>query len=83
MTDFACNEYTTLYDMFDNFKTNYYGIDALVGGTQVNEAAYKSLFPILVFDLRKQNERLKTGVTNIQFRFEFSAVIPSDTVFMP
>ena len=59
MTNFARNEYTTLYDVFDGFKTNYYGIDALVGGTQVNVAAYKSLFPILVFDLRKQNERLR------------------------
>ena len=79
MTNFARNEYTTLYDMFDNFKTNYYGIDALVGGTQVNVAAFKSLFPILVFDLRKQNERLKTGVTDIQVRFEFAAVVPADT----
>jgi len=79
MTNFARNEYTTLYDMFDNFKTNYYGIDALVGGTQVNVAAFKSLFPILVFDLRKQNERLKTGVTDIQVRFEFAAPVPADT----
>jgi len=68
-----------LYDMFDDFKKDFYGIDSLVGGTQVNVAAYKSLFPIIVFDVRKQNEKLKTGVTDIQVRFEFNAAVPADT----
>jgi hypothetical protein len=52
-TNFDRNEYMKLYDMFDDFKKDYYGIDSLVGGTQVNVAAYKSLFPIIVFDVRK------------------------------
>jgi hypothetical protein len=78
-TNFDKNEYMKLYDMFDNFKKDYYGIDCLIGGTQVNVPAYKSLFPIIVFDVRKQNERIKTGVTDIQVRFEFSAAVPADT----
>ena len=57
MTNFDRNEYMKLYDMFDDFKKDYYGIDSLIGGTQVNVAAYKSLFPIIVFDARKQNEK--------------------------
>jgi hypothetical protein len=65
--------------MFDDFKQDYYGIDGLVGGTQVNVAAYKSLFPIIVFDVRKQNEKIKTGVTDIQVKFEFNAPVPADT----
>jgi hypothetical protein len=78
-TNFARNEYMKLYDMFDDFKKDYYGIDSLVGGTQVNVAAYKSLFPIIVFDVRKQNERIKVGVMDIQIKFEFGAVAPADT----
>ena len=78
-TNFDRNEYMKLYDMFDDFKKDYYGIDCLVGGTQVNVAAYKSLFPIIVFDVRKQNEKIKTGVTDIQVKFEFSAAVPADT----
>jgi hypothetical protein len=78
-TDFARNEYMKLYAMFDDFKKDYYGIDGLVGGTQVNVAAYKSLFPIIVFDVRKQNEKIKTGVTDIQVKFEFGAAVPADT----
>ena len=78
-TNFDRNEYLKLYDMFDDFKKDYYGIDSLVGGTQVNVAAYKSLFPIIVFYARKQNEKMKTGVTDIQVRLEFNAAVPADT----
>lgn len=80
ITNFDRNEYMKLYNMFDDFKKEYYGIDSLVGGTQVNVAAYKSLFPIIVFDVRKQNETLKTGVTDIQVRFEFGAAVPANTM---
>lgn len=79
ITNFDRNEYMKLYDMFDDFKKEYYGIDALVGGTQVNVASFKSLFPIIVFDVRKQSERLKMGVVDIQVKFEFGAAVPADT----
>ena len=59
--------------MFDDFKKDYYGINSLVGGTQVNFSAFKTLFPILVFDVRKQNEKLRTGVTDIQVKLFFNA----------
>ena len=65
--------------MFDDFKKNYYGIDSLVGGTQVNYPAFKTLFPIIVFDVRKQNERLKSGVVDIQAKFQFGANVPANT----
>src|SRR5208282_5014352 len=80
ITHFDRNEYMKLYGMFDDFKKEYYGIDSLVGGTQVNVAAYKSLFPIIVFDVRKQNERLKIGVTDIQVRLEFRAAVPANAM---
>jgi len=79
ITNFNKNEYMNLYNMFDDFKKEYYGIDSLVGGTQVNVAAYKSLFPIIVFDVRKQNEKLKSGIIDMQVRFEFSAAVPPNT----
>ena len=32
-TNLARNEFIKLYDMFDDSKKDYYGIDSLVGGT--------------------------------------------------
>jgi len=78
-TNFATNDYAKLYDMFDNFKKDYYGIDSLVGGTQVSFPTFKSLYPILVFDVRKQNERLKSGVTDIQVKLFFGVNVPANT----
>jgi hypothetical protein len=80
MANFTKNEYMKLYTMFDDFKKDYYGIDSLVGGTQVNVPAYKSLFPIIVFDVRRQNETLKTAVMDTQVKFEFSAAVPANTI---
>jgi hypothetical protein len=79
MTNFTRNEYMKLYTMLDDFKKDYYGIDSLVGGTQVNVPAYKSLFPIIVFDVRRQNETLKTAVMDIQVKFEFDAAVSANT----
>ena len=39
IADFTRNEFLKLYEMFDDFKKEYYGIDSLVGGTQVNVPA--------------------------------------------
>ena len=79
ITNFDRNEYIKFYSRFDDFKKEYYGIDSLVGGTQSNVAAYKSLFPSIVFDIRKQNEKLNAGVTDIQVRFEFGAAVQGNT----
>jgi hypothetical protein len=77
--NFNRNEYMTLYNMFDNFKKEYFGIDSLVGGTQVNVPAFKSLFPIIVIDVRKQSEKIKLGIANMQVKFKFGDVVPADT----
>ena len=79
MANFSRNEYMRLFNMFDDFKRDYYGIESLVGGTQVNVPAYKSLYPIIVFDVRRQNETLKTGVMDIQVKFEFNEAVPVNT----
>ena len=82
ITNFATNDYVELYDMFDSFKKDYYSIDSLVGGTQVNFPAFKTLFPILVLDVRKQNEKLHTGVTDIQVKSFFGATFQPTQMHM-
>ena len=79
VTDFNMNDYSVLYEMFDSFKKEYYGFNSLVGGTQVSYLSFKKLFPIIVFDVRHQSERLKSGVIDMMLRFNFSAGIPANT----
>jgi len=37
------------------------------------------LFPIFVFDISKQSEKLKNSVTDIQIKAQFSANVPANT----
>ena len=78
-TNFAANDYAELYERFDDFKKEYYGFNALVGGTQVNFPAFKSLFPIIVLDVRRQNERLKSGVIDMDIHFKCRTGVPANT----
>ena len=60
-TDFVKEQYVGVYKPFYDFASRYYGIDNLLAASQVNPAAYKALYPIHVFDVSKQSERLPVG----------------------
>ena len=49
-----------------------------MAGSQVNPAAYKALYPIHVFDVSKQSERLTEGV-DLTVKMEFSENVPANT----
>ena len=53
-TDFAKEQYAGVYKSFYDFSSRYYGIDNLLAGSAVSPIAFKSLYPIHVFDVSKQ-----------------------------
>ncbi len=79
-TDFKKNYYDHFYDSFINFRKKFYGIDNLISATNVGFLEYKKLFPIFCFDLRRQSERLKTGVTDITLECRFAETVPAQTI---
>ena len=40
---------------------------------------YKTLYPIFLFDVSKQSEKLKYSTNDIQIEMEFNEVVPADT----
>ena len=72
-TDFVQNHYDQLYYNFQNFINLYYKVDTMVTSTGIGPVRFKSLYPILVFDVSKQSERLKTGVTDITLQVKFKS----------
>ena len=77
--DFAKEQYAGVYKSFYDFASTYYGMDNLLAGSAVNPNAFKSFYPIHVFDVSKQSERLTEGVVDLTVRMEFSANVPSNT----
>ena len=43
------------------------------GGTILDMASYKKVYPIIYFDLTKQKLDIKDGVTKLAFHFELTA----------
>ena len=52
-TDFAKEKYAGVYKSFYDFASRYYGIDNLLAGSAVNPTAFKSLYPIHIFEVPK------------------------------
>ena len=74
----SVEQYAGVYKSFYDFANRYYGIDNLLAGSAVIPAAFKSLYPIHVFDVSKQSERLTEGVVDLTLRMEFSANVPGN-----
>ena len=50
-----------------------------MSNTTINPPDYKDLFPLFVFDVSKQSERLKLGVVDISVVMTFEKNVPANT----
>lgn len=79
-TSFARNHFDHLYNDFNDFRKKFYGIDPIISSTSVGPLDFKSRYPIYCFDVSKQSERLKSGVTDITLQCRFDKVVKKGTV---
>ena len=77
--NFTKNQYSRFYKELVDFRLKYYGIDTMLGNTCVHPNTYKELFPLFVFDVSKQSERLNQGVVDITVKMEFGENVRADT----
>ena len=78
-TDFGKYHFDNVYKSLVEFRQKYYGLDHLVSNTTVDPFKYKDLFPLFVFDVSKQSERLKLGVVDITVEMMFGANVAENT----
>lgn len=71
--NFTKNHYDDRYYQFGSFIERFYKVDKMITSTCVDAMTYKSLFPIIMFDVSKQSEKLKSAVTDITLDIQFSA----------
>ena len=77
--DFDKQQFSRVYGDAAVFRSKFYHMDELVSNPNITPADYKTLFPLFVFDVSKQSERLKTSVTDIQIKTQFNANVPAGT----
>ena len=54
-------------------------MDELVSNPNISPADYKTLYPLFLFDVSKQSERLKYSVTDIQIKAYFANNVDANT----
>ena len=77
--DFPKNHYNGLYREFYQFMQKFYGINDSVSSTSVDPIAYKHLFPLIVYDVSRQSERIQQAVVDITIQCYFSQNVPAKT----
>ena len=61
------------------FGVKYFGMDKWITRSNISPVDYKTLYPLFVFDVTKQSEKLKTSVVDLQIRAFFDAAVPAGT----
>ena len=70
--DFRINKFSRIYGDAAIFRKKFYNMDELISNSGINPENYKTLFPLFVFDVTKQSEKLKTSVSDIHIKASFN-----------
>ena len=76
---FAKQQFSRAYGDAASFRAKYYNMDELVSNPNITPSDYKDLFPLFVFNVSKQSEKLKYSITDIQIKAQFNANVPAGT----
>jgi len=76
---FANQQYSRAYSDASMFGVRHFGMDELITRSNISAIDYKSLYPLFVFDVCKQSDKLKTSVVDVQIRAVFNQAVPVGT----
>ena len=77
--NFTQQNFSRVYGDAAAFRTKFYNVEELISSPNITPGDYKELFPIFVFDVTKQSEKLKNSMTDIQIKAQFSANVAANT----
>ena len=76
---FPNQQFSRAYRDLATFSEKYYGMNELITQGNITPADYKDLYPLMVFDVSKQPERLKSSVVGVQIKASFNTAVPAGT----
>ena len=69
--DFTTNKYSRIYGDAALFRKKFFNMDELISNPGINPVNYKHIYPLYLFDVSKQSEKLKTSVSDIHIKASF------------
>ena len=76
---FLAQKFSRVYGDAAEFRSKFFNMDDLVSNLNINPSDYKTLYPLFLFDVSNQSEKLKYSTTDIQIKMHFSANVPAGT----
>ena len=70
--DFTKNHYSRIYRDASSFRKKFFNMDELISNCGIDPIEFKNLYPLYVFDVTKQSEKLKTSVSDIHVKASFN-----------
>ena len=76
---FLAQKFSRVYGDVAEFRSKFFNMDELVSSPNITPADYRNLYPLFLFDVSKQSEKLKYSTTDIQIKMHFTANAPANT----
>ena len=76
---FVGQKFSTVYGDAAEFRAKFFNMDDLISSPNITPSDYRTLYPLFLFDVSKQSEKLKYSTTDIQIKMHFNAGIPANT----
>ena len=76
---FLAHKFSRVYGDAAEFRSKFFNMDELVSSPNITPPDYKTLYPLFLFDVSKQSEKLKYSTTDIQIKMHFSANVAANT----
>ena len=76
---FLGQKFSRAYGDAAEFRAKFFNMDELVSNPNITLSDYRNLYPLFLFNVSKQSEKLKYSTTDIQIKMHLSAGIPLNT----
>ena len=76
---FVGQKFSRVYGDVAEFRAKFFNMDELVSNLHISPVDYKTLYPLFLFDVSKQSEKLKYSTTDIQIKMHFSLGLLANT----
>ena len=76
---FPKQQFSRAYGDVAEFRSKFFNMNELISNPSFTPAEYRTLYPLFLFDVSKQSEKLKYSTTDIQIKMYFNDNVPADT----
>ena len=77
--DFNENKFSRVYGNAAEFRSKFFNMDELISNPNFTPLEYKLMYPLFLFDVSKQSEKLKYSTTDIQIKIHFKDRLDGNT----